>query len=74
VGHVLTCIPHPDADRLKLTTVDMVLVPHTNRLWSSQCQCRAKSPVATIGTVLYDKEAVPFTIKKEKLEDRKATE
>ena len=23
VGHVLTCVPHPDADRLKITTVDL---------------------------------------------------
>jgi hypothetical protein len=33
-----------------------------------------KVPVATIGTILYDKEGVAFTIKKEKLVDKKVTE
>jgi phenylalanyl-tRNA synthetase beta chain len=68
VGHVLTCITHPDADRLKLTTVDI------GNGTTIQIVCGAtnvdagqKVPVATIGTVLYDKEGVAFTIKKGKI-------
>ena len=68
VGHVLTCIPHPDADRLKVTTVDL------GDGISVQIVCGAanvaagqKVPVATIGTTLYDKEGVAFQIKKGKI-------
>ena len=68
VGHVLTCIPHPDADRLKITTVDL------GDGIAVQIVCGAvnvaagqKVPVATIGTVLYDATGVAFTIKKGKI-------
>ena len=67
IGHVLTCEKHPNADRLKLTTVD---IGQSNPL---QIVCGApnvaagqKVPVATIGTTLYtDDEA--WTIKKGKI-------
>jgi phenylalanyl-tRNA synthetase beta chain len=52
----------------------LVLVPIQIVCGAANVNAGQKVPVATIGTVLYDKEAVPFTIKKEKLEDRKATE
>lgn len=68
VGHVLSCEPHPDADRLKLTTVD---VGSENPL---QIVCGApnvdqgqKVLVATIGTTLYSKEGEPWKIKKGKI-------
>jgi phenylalanyl-tRNA synthetase beta chain len=68
VGHVLTCIPHPDADRLKVTTVDL------GDGISVQIVCGAanvavgqKVPVATIGTTLYDAAGVAFQIKKGKI-------
>jgi phenylalanyl-tRNA synthetase beta chain len=68
VGHVLTCIPHPDADRLKLTTVDIGTgTPIQIVCGAANVNAGQKVPVATIGTVLYDKEAVPFTIKKGKI-------
>ena len=68
VGKVLTCEQHANADRLKVTTVDVgsgeVL----------QIVCGApnvavgqKVPVATVGTVLYSKEGEKFTIKKGKI-------
>lgn len=68
VGHVLTCNPHPDADRLKVTTVDLgdgnpvQIVCGASNVAPGQ-----KVPVATIGTELYDKDGNAFTIKKGKI-------
>lgn len=68
VGHVLTCIQHPDADRLKITTVDLGdRVPVQIVCGASNVAAGQKVPVATIGTTLYDKEGVAFTIKKGKI-------
>lgn len=68
VGHVLTCIPHPDADRLKVTTVDLGDEnPVQIVCGAANVTAGQKVPVATIGTVLYDKEGVAFTIKKGKI-------
>jgi phenylalanyl-tRNA synthetase beta chain len=68
VGHVLTCIPHPDADRLKITTVDLGDgVPLQIVCGASNVDAGQKVPVATIGAVLYDKDGNSFTIKKGKI-------
>ncbi len=68
VGHVLTCIPHPDADRLKITTVDLGDgVPLQIVCGASNVAAGQKVPVATIGTTLYDKEGAAFSIKKGKI-------
>ncbi|TDE02619.1 phenylalanine--tRNA ligase subunit beta [Flavobacterium hiemivividum] len=68
VGHVLTCIPHPDADRLKITTVDLGNgVPVQIVCGATNVDAGQKVPVATIGTVLYDSTGVAFTIKKGKI-------
>jgi phenylalanyl-tRNA synthetase beta chain len=68
VGHVLTCVPHPDADRLKVTTVDLGNgTPIQVVCGAANVAAGQKVPVATIGTVLYDKEGVAFTIKKGKI-------
>ena len=68
VGHVLTCIPHPDADRLKITTVDLGDgVPVQIVCGASNVAAGQKVPVATIGTILYDKDGESFTIKKGKI-------
>lgn len=68
VGHVLTCEKHPDADRLKVTTVNIGLeAPVQIVCGASNVAAGQKVPVATIGTVLYDKEGVEFTIKKGKI-------
>ncbi|WP_395075900.1 phenylalanine--tRNA ligase subunit beta [Flavobacterium sp.] len=68
VGHVLSCIQHPNADKLKITTVNI------GNQTTLQIVCGAgnvaegqKVPVATIGTILYDKEGKPFEIKKGKI-------
>ncbi|WP_163401095.1 phenylalanine--tRNA ligase subunit beta [Flavobacterium fluviatile] len=68
VGHVLTCEKHPDADRLKVTTLDIGLEnPIQVVCGASNVTAGQKVPVATIGTVLYDKEGGEFTIKKGKI-------
>jgi phenylalanyl-tRNA synthetase beta chain len=68
VGHVLTCIQHPDADRLKITTVDLGDgIPVQIVCGATNVAAGQKVPVATIGTTLYDKEGVAFQIKKGKI-------
>ncbi len=68
VGHVLSCVPHPDADRLKVTTVDLGNgVPVQIVCGAANVAAGQKVPVATIGTTLYDKEGVAFQIKKGKI-------
>lgn len=68
VGHVLTCIAHPDADRLKITTVDLGDgIPVQIVCGASNVDAGQKVAVATIGAILYDKEGASFTIKKGKI-------
>jgi phenylalanyl-tRNA synthetase beta chain len=68
VGHVLTCEQHPDADRLKVTTVDIGTgTPVQIVCGAANVASGQKVPVATIGTILYDKAGVAFTIKKGKI-------
>lgn len=68
VGNVLTCEKHPNADKLKITTVD---IGEKDPL---QIVCGApnvaigqKVPVATIGTTLYTAEGEAWKIKKGKI-------
>ncbi|WP_026752953.1 phenylalanine--tRNA ligase subunit beta [Sediminibacter sp. Hel_I_10] len=68
VGEVLTCNQHSNADRLKVTTVDI------GQDTPLQIVCGApnvakgqKVPVATIGTTLYTAEGEAWTIKKGKI-------
>ena len=68
VGHVLTCVPHPDADRLKVTTVDLGDgIPVQIVCGASNVEAGQKVPVATIGSTLYDTAGVAFQIKKGKI-------
>lgn len=68
VGHVLTCVQHPDADRLKVTTVDLGDgIPIQIVCGAPNVAAGQKVPVATIGTTLYDKEGIAFQIKKGKI-------
>lgn len=68
VGEVLTCEQHPNADRLKVTTVDLgddkpvQIVCGAPNVATGQ-----KVPVATIGTKLYSEEGEEWTIKKGKI-------
>ena len=68
VGHVLTCVPHENADKLKLTTVNI------GEKEPVQIVCGApnvaegqKVPVATVGTTLYDDKGEAWKIKKGKI-------
>ena len=68
VGEVKTCKQHPNADRLKLTTVDvgddqiLKIVCGAPNVAAGQ-----KVAVATIGTTLYTKEGESWKIKKGKI-------
>lgn len=68
IGHVLTCVQHPNADRLRVTTVN---VGGTEAV---QIVCGApnvaegqKVVVATVGTTVYPNEGEPFKITKSKI-------
>jgi phenylalanyl-tRNA synthetase beta chain len=68
VGHVLTCEKHPDADRLKITTVDLGEgSPLQIVCGAPNVAAGQKVPVATIGTKLFDASGVAFEIKKGKI-------
>jgi phenylalanyl-tRNA synthetase beta chain len=69
VGHVLTCEKHPDADKLKITMVDLGdgNPPVQIVCGAPNVAAGQKVPVATIGTKLYDKEGNSFEIKKGKI-------
>ncbi len=68
VGHVLTCVQHPNADKLKITTVDLGDgTPIQIVCGASNVAAGQKVPVATIGTTLYDSEGKSFEIKKGKI-------
>lgn len=68
VGEVLTCAPHPDADKLKITTVSighgepLPIVCGAPNVASGQ-----KVVVATVGATIYPLTGEPFKIKKAKI-------
>lgn len=68
VGHVLECEQHTNADRLKVTKVDVgngeiiQIVCGAPNVAKGQ-----KVPVAPVGTTLYDAEGKPWDIKKGKI-------
>lgn len=68
VGHVLTCVQHTNADKLRVTTVDIgTSAPVQIVCGAPNVAIGQKVPVATIGTKLYDKEGNAFEIKKGKI-------
>ncbi|SEQ97312.1 phenylalanyl-tRNA synthetase beta subunit [Hyunsoonleella jejuensis] len=68
VGKVLTCNKHPNADKLKVTTVDVGdAVPLQIVCGAPNVAAGQKVPVATIGTTLYTEEGEAWTIKKGKI-------
>ncbi len=68
VGHVLSCVQHPNADRLKLTMVDIGEKEPVQIVCGAPNVAKGqKVPVATVGTKLYPSEETPLTIKKGKI-------
>lgn len=68
IGKVLTCIKHPNADKLKVTTVDIGTgEPLQIVCGAPNVAVGQKVPVATIGTTLYSADGEAWTIKKGKI-------
>ena len=67
IGKVLTCIQHPNADRLRITTVDLGNETVQIVCGAPNVAAGQTVPVATIGTVLYDDKGESFKIKKGKI-------
>ncbi|WP_299554177.1 phenylalanine--tRNA ligase subunit beta [Seonamhaeicola sp.] len=68
VGEVLTCAKHPNADKLKVTTVDIGEdEPVQIVCGAPNVAAGQKVPVATIGTTLYTPEGESWKIKKGKI-------
>ncbi|MFI0431428.1 phenylalanine--tRNA ligase subunit beta [Mariniflexile sp. HMF6888] len=68
VGEVLTCVQHPNADKLKVTTVNIGdETPLQIVCGAPNVAAGQKVPVATIGTTLYTETGEAWTIKKGKI-------
>ncbi len=68
IGEVLTVAPHPGADRLQLTTVDVgEEEPLPIVCGAPNVAAGQRVVVATVGATLYPPEGEPFTIKKAKI-------
>lgn len=68
IGHVLECVQHPNADRLRVTKVDL----GTGELLQIVCgapnvAAGQKVVVATVGTTVFPNEGEPFKINKSKI-------
>lgn len=67
-GKVLTCVPHPNADKLRLTTVDVGKDEPLSIVCGAPNVAVGQSViVATIGTTLQPATGEPFKIKKSKI-------
>lgn len=69
VGHVTDVVQHPNADRLRICTVDVGLEdgPLSIVCGASNVAKGQKVPVATVGTTLHPTGGEPFKIKKGKI-------
>jgi phenylalanyl-tRNA synthetase beta chain len=69
VGHVTGVVQHPNADRLRICTVDVGLEdgPLNIVCGASNVAEGQKVPVATVGTTLHPQGGEPFKIKKGKI-------
>ncbi len=68
VGHVLECTQHTNADRLKVTQVDIGSgEPIQIVCGAPNVAVGQKVPVATVGSTLYDAEGKPWQINKGKI-------
>ncbi len=68
VGHVISCQQHPNADRLKVTRVDVGTEEPLHIVCGApNVGAGQKVPVALVGTTLYDADGKPWKIKKGKI-------
>ncbi|TNE55977.1 MAG: phenylalanine--tRNA ligase subunit beta [Bacteroidetes bacterium] len=68
IGQVKSCEKHPDADRLKVTTVDISTGEDLQIVCGApNVAAGQKVLVATVGSTLYPKPNEPFKIKKSKI-------
>lgn len=68
IGYVESCSPHPNADKLKLTTVSIGEGPALSIVCGAPNVAQGqKVIVATVGTQVYPREGEPFVIKKSKI-------
>ncbi len=68
LGEVMTCDPHPNADKLKLTTVDVGGPELLNIVCGAPNVAKGQRVVvATNGTTIHPKSGEPFQIKKAKI-------
>ena len=68
IGEVLTCIQHPNADRLRVTTVNVGgAEPVQIVCGAPNVAAGQKVVVATVGTTVYPNEGEPFKIKLSKI-------
>ncbi len=68
IGEVKTCVPHPNADKLKITTVDIggpELLPVV--CGASNVAAGQKVVVAPVGATVHPTSGEPFPIKKAKI-------
>lgn len=73
VGEVLTCVKHPNADKLSLTTVDVGLAsPLSIVCGAANVAAGQKVIVALSGTTLFPAKGEPFTIKSTKIRGEKS--
>jgi phenylalanyl-tRNA synthetase beta chain len=68
IGQILTCEKHPNADRLKVTTVNIGNDTPLNIVCGApNVAVGQKVPVATVGTTLYAEDGEAWAIKKGKI-------
>ena len=67
VGEVLQCSQHPNADRLRVTEVDLGTETVPIVCGAPNVAQGQKVAVATVGTSLFDQKGNPFLIKKSKI-------
>ena len=67
VGEVLSCEKHPDADRLKVTTVSIGAEPLQIVCGAANVAIGQKVAVATVGTTLYPSSGEPIKMKLSKI-------
>lgn len=68
IGKVLSCVQHPNADRLRVTTVDVGAAEPIQIVCGAPNVAEGqKVVVATIGTTVYPNEGEPFKINKSKI-------